>query len=135
MSHWWKISSSYLVSIPNYWTWTRTTPQKKRFFWSNPYKIETMITSLIEMLTPIPHRTKTILCMKKASSIPPLAQSSKNHPFCSLPQIIPRGIQIQSFSFQLLSILISFNNSKNTGTNSSTKQTVQIRKLDSEMLS
>ena len=25
-------------------------PSKKRFFWSNPYKLEVMITSLIEML-------------------------------------------------------------------------------------
>ena len=29
---------------------TKTTPQKKWFFWSNPYKIEVMITSPIEML-------------------------------------------------------------------------------------
>ena len=28
----------------------RGTSQKKRFFWSNPYKIEFMLTSLIEML-------------------------------------------------------------------------------------
>ena len=35
---------------PNYWTWTKTTAQKKRFFWSNPHKIEVMITFLIEML-------------------------------------------------------------------------------------
>ena len=47
---WCKISSSYLVSVPNYWTWTKTTPQKKRFFWPNPYKLEVMITCLIEML-------------------------------------------------------------------------------------
>ena len=45
-----KISSSYLVPVPNYWTWTKTTSQKKRFFWSNPYKIEVIITFLIEML-------------------------------------------------------------------------------------
>ena len=38
-----KISSSYLVSVPNYWTWTKTNPQKKRFFWSNPYKLEVML--------------------------------------------------------------------------------------------
>ena len=31
-------------------TWTKSTPPKKLFFWSNPYKIEIMITSLIEML-------------------------------------------------------------------------------------
>ena len=41
---------SYLVPVPNYWTWTKTTRQKKRFFWSNPKKIEAMITFLIEML-------------------------------------------------------------------------------------
>ena len=50
MPHWCKISSLYLVPVPNYWTWTKTTGQKKRFFWSNPYKIEVVITSLIEML-------------------------------------------------------------------------------------
>ena len=50
LPYWCKISGSYLVPLPNYWTWTKTTPQKKRFFWSNPYKIEIMITSVIEML-------------------------------------------------------------------------------------
>ena len=50
LTDWCKISSFYLVPVPNYWTWTKTTPQKKRFFWSNPYKIEVMITSLIQML-------------------------------------------------------------------------------------
>ena len=45
-----KILSPYLVPVPNYWTWTKTTPQKKWFFWSNPYKIELKISSLIEML-------------------------------------------------------------------------------------
>ena len=50
-AHYCKISSLYLVPIRNYWTWTKTTPQnKKRFFWSNPYKIEIMITFLIEMM-------------------------------------------------------------------------------------
>ena len=38
------------MPVPNYWTWTKTTPQKKWFFWSNPYKMEVMITSLIEIL-------------------------------------------------------------------------------------
>ena len=41
---------SYLVSNPNYWTWTSSTPQKKRIFFSNLYKIKVMITSLIVML-------------------------------------------------------------------------------------
>ena len=45
-----KIPSLYLVQVPIYLTWTKTTPQKKRFFWSNPYKIEVMITSLTETL-------------------------------------------------------------------------------------
>ena len=36
----------YLVPVPNYWTWAKTTPQKKWFFWSNSYKIEVMITSV-----------------------------------------------------------------------------------------
>ena len=49
MSQWCEISRPYLVPVPNYWTSTNTTP-KKWFFWSNPYKVEVMITSLIEML-------------------------------------------------------------------------------------
>ena len=39
-----------LAPVPNYWTSTRTTTQKKQFFWSNPYKLEVVITSLIKML-------------------------------------------------------------------------------------
>ena len=50
MPHWCKISRSYLVPVPNYWTWTKTTLQKKWFFWSNPHKIEVVITSLIDVL-------------------------------------------------------------------------------------
>ena len=45
--HWCIVSRLYLVSIPSYWTWTKTTSQKKEFFWSNPYKIEVVISSLI----------------------------------------------------------------------------------------
>ena len=37
------------VPVLNYWIWTKNTPQKNCFFWSNPFKIEVMITSLIEM--------------------------------------------------------------------------------------
>ena len=47
---WCKIWRSYLVPVPNYWIWTKTTPLKKWFFWSNPYKTEVNITSPIEML-------------------------------------------------------------------------------------
>ena len=36
--------------VLGYWTLTKTTPQKKRFLWTNPYKIEAMITSFIGML-------------------------------------------------------------------------------------
>ena len=50
LTHWCKISGLYLVAVRNYWTWTKITPQKKQFFWSKQYKIEVMITSLIEML-------------------------------------------------------------------------------------
>ena len=50
LTGWCKIWSLYLVSVPNYWTWTKTMPKKNRFPWSNPYKIEVMITSLIQML-------------------------------------------------------------------------------------
>ena len=49
LPHWCKIPSLYLVPVPNHWTWTKTTPRRKRLFWSNPYKIEVVITSLIEM--------------------------------------------------------------------------------------
>ena len=47
--HWCKSSSSCLALVPNSWTWT-TTPQQKCFFWSNPYKIEIIKTSLTEIL-------------------------------------------------------------------------------------
>ena len=50
LPHWPKISRPYLVSVPNYWTWTKSTPQKNWFFWSNPYKIDIMMTSVIHML-------------------------------------------------------------------------------------
>ena len=50
MPHGSKISSLSLVPVPNYRTWIKTTPQKKQFFWSIPYKIEVTITSLTKML-------------------------------------------------------------------------------------
>ena len=40
------LGTSYEVLADYY----KTTPQKKRFFWSNPYKTEIMITSLIDTL-------------------------------------------------------------------------------------
>ena len=40
------LGRSYEVLADSY----KATPQKKRLFWSNPYKIEIMITSLIDML-------------------------------------------------------------------------------------
>ena len=36
--------------VPNYGTWTKTTPQKMRFFFANPYKIEVVTTFFIERL-------------------------------------------------------------------------------------
>ena len=54
LPHWCKISRLYLVPVPNYWAWSKTTHQKKWFSWSNPYKIEVMITSLLEMLVTKP---------------------------------------------------------------------------------
>ena len=50
LPHCCKIWSPYVVPVPNYWTWTKATLQKKLFFCSNSYEIEVMITSLIEML-------------------------------------------------------------------------------------
>ena len=44
------MSRSYLVQVLNHWTWTKTTPEKKWFSWSNPFKTEVMITSLIDIL-------------------------------------------------------------------------------------
>ena len=38
------------MPVPYYWTWTKTTLQKKCFFWSNPHKIEVVITSLMDVL-------------------------------------------------------------------------------------
>ena len=38
------------MSVPNYETLTKTASQKKCFFRSNPYEIEVMVTSVIEML-------------------------------------------------------------------------------------
>ena len=32
---WCKISGPYIVAVPNYWTWAKTKPLKKCFFWSN----------------------------------------------------------------------------------------------------
>ena len=50
LPHWCKISRPHLVLVLNYWTWAKNIPQKKQFFWSNHYKIEVMITCLIECL-------------------------------------------------------------------------------------
>ena len=49
LTDWCIISSLHLVPVPNCWTSTKTTPQKKRFFCPNLYKI-VMITSFIQML-------------------------------------------------------------------------------------
>ena len=43
--HWFKIARSYLLSVLNYWTWTKCTPQKLVFSGQT-----FMITSLTEML-------------------------------------------------------------------------------------
>ena len=50
LSHLCKISRSYLVTVSNYWTWTRSAPQKNRSLWSNSYKIKVMVTSPIVMI-------------------------------------------------------------------------------------
>ena len=44
LPHWCEISGLYLVPVPNYSTWTKTTSQKKGFFWLNCYTIEVIIT-------------------------------------------------------------------------------------------
>ena len=50
LSNWCNVSRLYLVLFPNYLTLVKSTPKKFVFFWSNPYKIEVMITSLTDML-------------------------------------------------------------------------------------
>ena len=50
LPHCCKISRPYLAPVPNYWTWTKSTPQKNWFSSSNLYKTEVMITSLTESL-------------------------------------------------------------------------------------
>ena len=55
LSHWCNVPRLYLVPVPNYWAWTKGT--KERFFSSNPYKIELIIFSPIEMLLNIGHMT------------------------------------------------------------------------------
>ena len=50
LPNWRKISRLYLVPVSNFWTGTKTNPQKEGFFWSNPCGIEVMIPSLIEFL-------------------------------------------------------------------------------------
>ena len=49
--------------VLSYWTWSKTTRRKKQFFWSNPYKIEVVITFLIVLLqlTNFGHMTTSIL--------------------------------------------------------------------------
>ena len=39
-----------MQDIKNYLAWTKSTLPENWFFWSNPYEIEVMITSLIGML-------------------------------------------------------------------------------------
>ena len=45
------MSILYPVPMPNYQTGTKTNPQKKECFWSNPYKVEVVITSFIARVT------------------------------------------------------------------------------------
>ena len=40
-----KILEPCLEPVSNYWTWTKTSPQKDQFSWSNPYEIWVVITS------------------------------------------------------------------------------------------
>ena len=38
LTQWCEISRPYLVPVPNYWTWTKTTPQKSGCFGQIPIK-------------------------------------------------------------------------------------------------
>ena len=49
LSHYYKISTPYLLPFLNYWTWTNTT-SRNMFFCSNPYIIEVIITFLVKLL-------------------------------------------------------------------------------------
>ena len=56
LPHWCKTSRLYLVVIPNYWTWTKPTPQKNCIFWSNPCTIVLMIPMIsYQTLVTWPH--------------------------------------------------------------------------------
>ena len=44
-----KVFRQCLVIFPNYWTRSKTNPQKNMFFWSNPYKNEVMTTFLVKL--------------------------------------------------------------------------------------
>ena len=47
LPHCCKTSRPYLVPVPNYWTWTKTTFQKSQLCWSNPYKIYRILPNRI----------------------------------------------------------------------------------------
>ena len=49
LTNWFKISKPYLLPVRNCETWKKATSQKNYFFGSSSYKIEFMITCLIEM--------------------------------------------------------------------------------------
>ena len=49
LSHYYKISTPYLLPFLNYWTWTNTT-SRNMFFCSNPYIIEVIMTYLVKLL-------------------------------------------------------------------------------------
>ena len=46
-----KISRPYLVTVLSYWTWAKTTPQKNRLSWSNPYNTWVLLVPWIEIIT------------------------------------------------------------------------------------
>ena len=50
LPHWCKISGPYVVPVPTVLNLNQDYPSRNMFFWSNPYKIEVLLTSVIEML-------------------------------------------------------------------------------------
>ena len=66
LPHWCKTSRLYLVLIPNYWTWTKPTPQKNCIFWSNPCTIVLMIPMIsYQTLVTWPHVQYNLSCKIK----------------------------------------------------------------------
>ena len=90
MPHRCGVSRLYLLPVPNYWTWTKTTPQTKQFFWSNPDKTEVveshdkilLVMSSTEIMTPWPLFQNIVILRRPGVAI-----------FADIIKIITRSIK------------------------------------------